>query len=93
MSIERNRTGYIVTIQEVFVESKPETNSFITSKTPTDKASDESYNRGAKLYEEKYEVRDYVKHETKERQVYRQEVETLDLVAVINAVNASTNPR
>ncbi len=80
---------YIVTITRYGERTTTETKSLIVSETPTEIVEDGYSNRKTAAVDKKYEVRDVPKVESIEQQVYRQEVETLDLIAVINAVNAA----
>ena len=78
---------YVVEIKQVYQTTETVAEQFCTKETPTDKH--DGYSRPAMAKE--YDIRDVTKREFKERSVYRQEASAIDLVGVINAVNAKAS--
>lgn len=80
---------YVVEIKQIGRETTTETKEFCTLKEPTEIKGETTYgNRVEVTYKQEFEVRDIPVTRTIEMQVYRQEVATLNLKAVIDAVNA-----
>lgn len=87
METQREHVKYVVEIKQIIRVTTSEMKQFCTSETPTE-IQEESYaNRKATAYDRKYDLREVPKVEIAERSVYRQEVEQIELVKVINAVN------
>ncbi len=87
--MESTHKKYVIEITEVVAITKSEIQQFVTSEAPTEIKSEEQYNRGKPVMAKTYENRAVDVTREDKQSVYRQEVETLDLIAVINAVNAA----
>lgn len=87
MTIEHIR--YVVEIKQVYQVTQTVPEQFCTKETPTTIEDSRQYHSGEKLVAKEYDVRDVTKRELKERQVYRQEIDALNLVGVIDAVNSN----
>lgn len=74
---------YVLTVVQVDTAEVVKTERFQTKHTPTSER--DSYNHIA--YADEWDVREVATDEKFERQLYRQELDQIDLVAVISAAN------
>lgn len=82
-------TKYIVSITKVQVVESKKTEQVCIKETPTDKTKQGTYGgRDEVLFEREFQPVEKVAREKYEAKVYEQTVDSIDLVAVINAVNA-----
>jgi hypothetical protein len=86
--MEWKHVKYVVEIKRVLRCESTETKQFCTKETPTEYKSEGYGGRSEAAIAKEYEVRDVPKVETCDQSIFRQEVNQLDLVLVINAVNA-----
>lgn len=84
------RTRYQVEVTKITEWTETVKENLVTERVPTGKKESDGYGRNEVVYHEKYQVVEVEKDKRYSQEILKQEVDTLDITAVIKAINGIT---